>query len=138
MVSREELLQNAKLTSKCLFVMRDIISTNDKALVANLMDISKKIIIDYASLKGILKTAITGEKVKIEVVQDDESKSCNCCGGAKMTIRLFSSITEINVDGKPLSEAEPEVFRYLSEDMNISLTRTYVKNVSEMIQVEKK
>ena len=99
---------------------RDILAKNNKALVANLLDFSGKIIIDVDTLEEILRI-ITGVEHSISTSMKN-GDGCKCCGG-KVTMKLFDSIISI----KPvLSE---EVKSRILDEYGISLTRTYAKEV---------
>ena len=99
---------------------RDILAKNNKALVANLLDFSGKIIIDVDTLEEILRI-ITGVEHSISTSMKN-GDGCKCCGG-KATMKLFDSIISI----KPvLSE---EVKSRILDEYGISLTRTYAKEV---------
>lgn len=104
-------------------VITSILTTNDKALVANLLDQSKKVIIDAKSLVKLIRM-ITDSK-DVEINADSESKSCTCkCGTTK--IQLFETIKSITVDGEAL-DADTE--KYINEILNISTKRTYASSV---------
>lgn len=132
-VTRESLLNNSELNTKIIGIMKEIISTNDKALIANLLDFSKKVIIDLNSLYEIINIAANVNKnINIEIIENDETKKC--CG--KIKIRVYNSINSILIDGEELNKKEPEVYKYITNDLNISLTRTYVKNINDMVIIE--
>lgn len=99
---------------------RDILTNNNKALVANLLDFSGKVIVDVDTLEEILRI-LTGEEHSISTSMKN-GDGCKCCGG-KATMKLFDSIISI----KPvLSE---EIKARILDEYGISLTRTYAKEV---------
>lgn len=137
-LSYDELIDNNELNKIYIKAAKEIISTNDKALVANLLDLSKKVIIDYDMLKSIIKTALANnEKVKIEIVESETGKTCNCCCG-KTTFKLYKNIESINIDGEDIKIKEPGLYKYLNEYLNVSLTKTYIKDITDMVVIEKK
>lgn len=109
-------------------VITAILTTNDKALVANLLDQSKKVIIDASSLKKLI--SLIADTKDIEIEADAESKSCSCkCGTAKF--QLFETIASITVDGEPI---DADIEKYINETLNISTQRTYA---SSLIKIER-
>ena len=104
-------------------VITSILTTNDKALVANLLDQSKKVIVDASSLRKLISMIADTKDVVIDA--DSESKSCSCkCGTAK--IQMFESIDSILVDGEAL---DSDIEKYINETLNISTTRTYASSI---------
>lgn len=104
-------------------VITSILTTNDKALVANLLDQSKKVIVDASSLRKLISMIADTKDVVIDA--DSESKSCSCkCGTAK--IQMFESIGSILVDGEAL---DSDIEKYINETLNISTTRTYASSI---------
>ena len=104
-------------------VITSILTTNDKALVANLLDQSKKVIVDTSSLRKLISMIADTKDVVIDA--DSESKSCSCkCGTAK--IQMFENIGSILVDGEAL---DSDIEKYINETLNISTTRTYASSI---------
>ena len=99
---------------------RDIIAKNNKALVANLLDFSGKVIVDVDTLEELL-FKLTGKEHSISTSMK-RGDGCSCCGG-KAKLQLFDSVISI----KPT--LDDETMRIISEDYGISLSRTYVKDV---------
>jgi len=109
-------------------VITSILTTNDKALVANLLDQSKKVIVDASSLRKLI--SMIADTKDVEIDADAESKSCSCkCGTTK--IQLFETIESITVDGEAL---DADIEKYINETLNISTTRTYA---SSIIKIER-
>lgn len=104
-------------------VITTILTTNDKALVANLLDQSKKVIIDAKSLTKLIRMITDAKDVEIDA--DSESKTCSCkCGTTK--VQLFETIDSITVDGE-LLDADTE--KYINDILNISTKRTYASSI---------
>lgn len=116
---------NRELDTFVRQVLIDVLAGNDKALVANLFDVSGKIILDGASLTQLIKIGLGETNVLIDT--EDSGIKCNCCTKCKCKVRIFSAIKSIKVDGKPLSEVSPEFCSYITDVLKISLTRIYAK-----------
>lgn len=132
MVLTEAEIENNRAFNKYAFeIVNEILALNDKALVANLLDFSKKIIVAANHLRKLISLAVDD---KIEFITDVESKSCDCkC--CKVKAHIYEKIESILIGGKEMKDAEPELYKYISEELNISLNRTYA---SQMIEIEKK
>lgn len=127
---------NQQLDTFVRQVLVDVLAGNDKALVANLFDVSGKIILDGASLAQVIKIGLGDANVLIDT--EDSGVKCNCCTKCKCKIRIFSTIKSITVDGKPLSEVSPEFCSYITDVLKISLTRVYAKTFIEFEPVQVK
>ena len=125
-----DLEANAFLTSYARELLVDVISTNDKALVMNLLDKSKKVIVDKESLVRLihLATEVPDERIVIISNKDKKECECTCCGKAKMGINMFETIEGITINGMLLKDVEPDLHSYIQNTWNISLTRCYCKD----------
>lgn len=97
---------------------KDLIASNSKALIANLVDFSGNVILDIDSLSKLVMI-LTGEipQFATEVKSKDGIK---CCKG-KTNLHLYESIIEDDV---------PEnVKEYIESELKISMARTYSKKV---------
>ena len=128
-LTREEIESNQEFNKYAFKIVKEILSTNDKALVANLLDLSKKIIVSATSLSELIEHAVDGV-VCIET--DEETHSCKC-GSCKT--HLYETITSLTIDGVSLKKAEPELYKYINDELCISLSKTYA---SYMFKIEKK
>ena len=106
---------------------RDILSQNDKALVANLLDVSGLVILNVDTLEKLLEL-ITGKPHSITTSMNS-GDGCKCCGG-KTTVKLFDSIIGIRPE---LSE---DVKEKLAKTYKISITRTYATQILEINREE--
>lgn len=105
-------------------IVVDVLAKNDKALVMNLLDKSRKVIIDVESFRHLLKLIFEDETVVITT--DEAERSCSCkCGKQKMQLRAYENIVSITVNGQDLNKCEPNVVDYISKVWNFSMTRTY-------------
>lgn len=124
----EQIIANTKLKDLFIEIQNHILTLNDKALIANVLDKSGHLIISCNSLKELISTALDG-KVAVDVPEDPQKRSCkrscSCCGKDKLILQVFGNILNITIDGKNLEEAEPNLYKYLTKTWNISLTRTY-------------
>lgn len=123
LVEMSELEINLELKNIALKIMKEIIATNDKALVANLVDFSKKVIVSEEHLTKLLKTAI-GPETSVVIISDEEERSCSCCSH-KVNIHPFAKVRSITIDGDDLGDAQPCVKDFIMNELNISLERIY-------------
>lgn len=126
----EQIVANTKLKDLFIEIQNHILTLNDKALIANVLDKSGHLIISCNSLKELISTALDG-KVAVDVQEDPQKRSCSCCGKGKLILQVFGNILNITIDGKNLEEAEPNLYKYLTKTWNISLTRTYLPKMFE-------
>ena len=137
-----DLESNNYLTSFIREVIVDVLATNDKALVMNLLDNSKKVIIDKKSLIHIIYLATKIPKGNIQIIsnRDDSKCECGCCGKAKVSLHMFETIEGILINGMLLNEAEPDLYSYIQNTWNISLVRCYCQDflkISRLTEAEK-
>lgn len=133
-VSLDQLKKNLELEKACFKLLRDIISVNDKALVANLLDLSKKVIISTEDLIKLIKLGV-GKCADVVIDSDIDSASCHCCKH-KVNIRVYENIYSITINGEELEDCEPELYEFLTDYCNISLTKTYKKRVFDIERIE--
>ena len=126
----EQIVANTKLKDLFIEIQNHILTLNDKALIANVLDKSGHLIISCNSLKELIATALDS-KVAVDVQEDPQKRSCSCCGKGKLILQVFGNILNITIDGKNLEEAEPNLYKYLTKTWNISLTRTYLPKMFE-------
>lgn len=126
----EKFESNTVLTRFVRDVMIDLIAKNDKALVANLLDQSKKVIVDSDTLENIIMLATDATNVEIE--SDVEKKTCNCCGKCRASVHLFATIVGITIDGKNINEFEG-LSKYITDILNISIERIYMKHLIDVV-----
>lgn len=134
-VSIKELEGNTQLKDLFIEFQNEILTTNDKALIANMLDKSGRLILSCKQLQTLIETALD-EKVHVDVKEDPQKRSCDCCGKGKLVLQVFGTIIDIRVDDKSLEEAEPNLVKYLTKQWNISLTRTYLPRMLDF-EVEK-
>lgn len=131
-VTKAELAANDELSKYAFKIVKEILAMNDKALVANLLDFSKKIIVDAMNIKELITLAIPDSEVEIETDIESRNCDCKCC---KVKTSLYETIESINVNGKDIFETEKELCKYISDELGISLDKTYA---SQVFKIEKK
>lgn len=134
-LTREVIEENRELEKACFDAIKKVLANNDKALVANLLDFSRKIILSTKTLKKLLKIAL-GKDKEIKIDTDIEQKTCICCK-KKVNVHVYETILSITVDGEELENAEPALVEYLTEECLISLSRTYKEKVIHIEDTEK-
>ena len=127
-LTRAEIEANLKFNRYAFKIVKEILSVNDKALVANLLDQSKKIIVDVNSIISLIEYAIDAI---VDIETDAEAHTCKC-GACKA--HMFETITSITIGGKSLRKAEPELYSYIVDELCISLSKTYA---SDVFKIEK-
>lgn len=121
----EEIEANTKLKDCFIQLQNELLTVNDKALITNILDKSGHLIVSCRALKDLIYTALDSNIV-VEVQKDPQKRSYSCCGKSKLTFQVFGNILNITINGKNFEEAEPNLYKYLNETLNISLTRTYL------------
>ena len=130
-LSKAELAENVEFNRYAFKIVKEILAENDKALVANLLDFSKKVIVSCQNLTDLISIVL--DNVDIQIATDVESKTCNCkC--CKVKTALYENIESITVNGEDIFEKEKELCRYISNELGISLDKTYA---SQVIMIEK-
>lgn len=122
---------NAKLLAFVNGIYIKILAENDKALVANLLDQSKKVIISTRDLTDLIKIALEDFDVEVNIVTDIEKKGCTC-GKCKTSIHLFERIDSITIDEEEMKDVVPALYKFITKTFNISLTRTYTDRFIEI------
>ena len=124
-LTKSDLADNQQFNRYAFKIVKEILSTNDKALVANLLDLSKKIVVDAISLQRLIAYA-TDKTVNITTDAEEKTCNCKCC---KVKVRVFETITSITINGKDIHKKEPELCAYITEELGISLERTYASSI---------
>lgn len=133
-IQMSELESNLDLNRLLLKYISQEYATNDKAVVANLLDFSKKIILPEDKLIEIIKLAVNNPDSVVEINTNEKTKSCNCCGKCKVNVHLYADIISIMVDDRSLRTVQPFVTEFLEDKCSISLSKTYIR---EFIKIEK-
>lgn len=133
-IQMSELQSNLELNKLLLKHISQEYAQNDTAVIANLLDVSKKIILPEDKLEEIIKVALNDPNVNVEINTTKQQQSCNCCGKCKMNLHLFANIISIMVDGRSLRTVQPYVTEFLEDTCSVSLSRTYIR---EFIKIER-
>ena len=133
-IQMSELQSNLELNKLLLKYISQEYAQNDTAVIANLLDVSKKIILPEDKLEDLIKVALNDPNVKVEINTTKKQQSCNCCGKCKMNLHLFANIISIMVDGRSLRTVQPYVTEFLEDSCSVSLSRTYIR---EFIKIER-
>lgn len=133
-IQMSELQSNLELNKLLLKYISQEYAQNDTAVIANLLDVSKKIILPEDKLEDLIKVALNDPNVKVEINTTKKQQSCNCCGKCRMNLHLFANIISIMVDGRSLRTVQPYVTEFLEDSCSVSLSRTYIR---EFIKIER-
>ena len=114
-IQMSELQSNLELNKLLLKYISQEYAQNDTAVIANLLDVSKKIILPEDKLEDLIKVALNDPNVKVEINTTKKQQSCNCCGKCRMNLHLFANIISIMVDGRSLRTVQPYVTEFLED-----------------------
>lgn len=133
-IQMSELETNLNLNRLILKCISQEYTTNDKTLVANLQDSSKKTILPEDELIEIIELAINNPDSVVEINTNEKAKTCNCCGKCRVNIHSYADIISIMVDDRSLRTVQPFVTEFLEDKCSISLSKTYIR---DFIKIEK-
>lgn len=133
-IQMSELETNLDLNKLILKCISQEYTTNDKTLVANLQDSSKKTILPEDELIEIIELAINNPDSVVEINTNEKAKTCNCCGKCRVNIHSYADIISIMVDDRSLRTVQPFVTEFLEDKCSISLSKTYIR---DYIKIEK-
>lgn len=122
---------NVKLIAFANQIYIKVLSQNDKALVANLLDQSKMVIISVRDLKELIKIALADFDVTVDIVTDIEKRGCRC-GKCKTNFHIFARIDSITIDEEEMKDVVPSLVKFINKKLNISLTRTYTDHLIDV------
>ena len=125
-LTNDEIMNSIEVHLKVNDILKEILINNDKQLICNILDTSKKIILSQNQLLDLLLTvlkcadaSITKDSIRIKYSEDILS-SC-----LKSSISPFKNIVSIKVLEQELSQTQPEIYAVLSGTMKISLDTFY-------------
>ena len=127
-ITTEEILTSITVHDLINEIFREILVDNDKQLITNILDQSKKIILTQDQLLRVLMcvlsinsagTVVTKDDIKIKYSEDILS-SC-----LKTSVSPFKNIISIKVFEQELGQVQSEVYTTLSSRFKISLETFY-------------
>lgn len=124
----EEIMNSVVVHNKINDILKEILINNDRQLICNILDTSKKIILTQEQLIDLLLTvlsltgqSITKDNIRIKYSEDIVSQCL------KTSISPFKNIISIKVFEQELSQTQPEIYSALSGTFKISLETFYQK-----------
>lgn len=127
-VTYEEITQSLTVANKIGEIFREILTENDKQLITNILDTSKKVILTKDQLISILVTVLSINSGGVAVTSDDvtikysEDVISSCL---KVSVSPFKNIVSIKVFEQDLGQTQPDVYSALSSYFKISLETFY-------------
>ena len=124
-VTYEEITQSLVVVSKIIEIFREILTENDKQLITNILDSSKKVILTNIEL---LVTVLSINSGGVEVSSDyitikySEDIISTCL---KVSVSPFKNIVSIKVFEQELGQVQPDVYTALASTFKISLETFY-------------
>lgn len=125
-LSQEEIINSLIVHNKVNEILKEILIDNDRQLICNILDTSKKIILSYDQLIDLLLTVlnltgatITKDNIRIKFSEDIISQCL------KTSVSPFKNIISIKVFEQELGQMQPEVYSAISSTFKISLETFY-------------
>lgn len=128
-ITQEEILSSISVHDLINEIFREILVDNDKQLITNILDQSKKIILTQDQLKRVLIGVLSINSSGIVVTSDDirikysEDIVSSCL---KTSVSPFKNIISIKVFEQELGQVQSEVYSTLSSHFRISLETFYM------------
>lgn len=127
-LTQEEIVNSLVIHNKINEILKEILIDNDRQLICNILDTSKKIILSHDQLVDLLitvlqcsGTTVTKDDIKIKFSEDIIS---HCL---KTSVSPFKNIISIKVFEQELGQMQPEVYSALASTFKISLETFYQK-----------
>ena len=123
-ITYEEITQSLVVVSKIIEIFREILTENDKQLITNILDSSKKVILTKDQLIELLVTVLSINSGGVEVSSDDvtikysENILSTCL---KASVLPFKNIVSIKVFEQELGQVQPDIYTALASTFKISL-----------------
>ena len=129
----EEIMNSILVHNKLNEILKEILINNDKQLICNILDTSKKIILTQSQLTDLLLTVlsctgqnITKDNIRIKYSEDIVSQCL------KTSISPFKNIISIKVFEQELSQTQPELYSAIAGAMKISLDTFYQPVIKDL------
>ena len=127
-LTQEEIVNSLVVHNKINDILKEILIDNDRQLICNILDTSKKIILTHSQLVDLLATVlsisgmtVTKEDIKIKFSEDIISQCL------KTSVSPFKNIISIKAFEQELGQVQPDVYSALSSIFKISLEIFYAK-----------
>ena len=127
-LTQEEIVNSLVVHNKINDILKEILIDNDRQLICNILDTSKKIILTHSQLVDLLATVlsisgmtVTKEDIKIKFSEDIISQCL------KTSVSPFKNIISIKTFEQELGQVQPDVYSALSSIFKISLEIFYSK-----------
>ena len=127
-VTYEEITQSLVVMNKIVETFREILTDNDKQLITNILDTSKKVILTKDQLIALLVTVLSINSGGVAVTTDDvtikysEDILSTCL---KVSVSPFKNIVSIKVFEQELGQVQPDIYSALASTFKISLETFY-------------
>ena len=132
-VTYEEITQSLVVVSKIIDIFREVLTENDKQLIINILDSSKKVILTKDQLIDLLVTVLSINSGGVAVSWDDvtinysEDILSTCL---KVSASPFKNIVLIKVFEQELGQVQPGIYSALASTFKISI-ETFYQPVSD-------
>ena len=120
--------QSLVAMNKILEIFQVILTENDKQLITNILDTSKKVILTKDQLIELLVTILSINSGKVAVTSDDitikySKDILSTC--LKVSVSPFKNIVSIKVFKQELGQVQPDIYSALASTFKISLETFY-------------
>ena len=127
-VTYEEIIQSLVVINKILEIFQEILTENDKQLITNILDSSKKVILTKDQLIELLVTVLSINSGGVEVSSDDITIKYSeyiLSTNLKISVSPFKNIVSIKVFEQELGQVQPDIYTALASTFKISLETFY-------------
>ena len=116
------------VVSKIIDIFGEILTENDKQLITNILDTSKKIILTKDQLFDLLVTVLSINSGGVAVTSNDitikySKDILSAC--LKISVSPFKNIVSIKVFEQELGQGQPDIYSALASTFKISLETFY-------------
>lgn len=116
-ILREDLINNHEFKDTIIEIYKEILSKNDKELLANLLDLSGKIIISSDQLVELVAVAMNLKKTDIHLKLQENILS-SCC---KVKVIPFKNVLSITAGTIDLKLHQYEVYSVINEYVSVDI-----------------
>lgn len=131
-ITAEHIHDNIEIYKKLVEILTSTLTSNDKKLIANIIDTTDKIILSASELCELIALTLTTDEYEVKasdvIISYHDDIITSCC---KVHISPFKHILSIKINNQDFKTFQNEAYNVLTDTFKISLNTVYIPFLSK-------
>lgn len=131
-ITAEHIYDNIEIYKKLVEILTSTLTSNDKKLIANIIDTTDKIILSASELCELIALTLTTDEYEVKaadvIISYHDDIITSCC---KVHISPFKHILSIKINNQDFKTFQNEAYNVLTDIFKISLNTVYIPFLSK-------